>query len=351
MSRHARAARGATPGRALGVRAERGAALLLAMLIVTLVATLAAGMVWQQWKGIEVETAERARGQAAWLIEGAVDWARLILRTDAQDKERPNVDTLNEPWNTPLKDVKLSDFLAADKNNTVDTGLDAFLSGQITDAQARFNLRNLIDDGEGETEGEPPKNLLALRRLCEALGLPPETATRIADGMKGVDLAEDQLEDEEPVSPGAPLAPQRVNQLTWFGLEADAVRRLDPYVVILPKSTGVNVLTAPPEVLSAVLDGMDRGSAERFAQKRLTVDVRRKEDLQPLLPARAYASMDDAEIAGVKSEFFEILGELRYETFRLRELSLVERRSPQDVVVIRRERLPHESQSPAPRAP
>jgi general secretion pathway protein K len=67
------AAAGRAPGRSqagprplgpLGVRAERGAALLLAMLIVTLVATLAAGMVWQQWKGIEVETAERARGQA-----------------------------------------------------------------------------------------------------------------------------------------------------------------------------------------------------------------------------------------------------------------------------------------------
>lgn len=330
-------------------RRQRGAALLLAMLIVTLVATLAAGMVWQQWKGIEVETAERARGQAAWLIEGAVDWARLILRTDAQDKERPAVDTLNEPWNTPLKDVKLSDFLAADKDNTADTGLDAFLSGQITDAQARFNLSNLVD--EEDEGGVPGKNELALRKLCETLGLPPETATRITDGMKGVSLAEDQLEDEEQVAPGAPLAPQRVKQLTWFGLDADAVRRLDPYVVILPEATPVNVMTAPPEVLSAVLDGLDRGSAERFAQKRLTVDVRTKDDLQPLLPARALASIDGAEFAGVSSKYFEILGELRYETFRLRELSLVHRRSVQDVVVIRRERLSHESQSVAPGPP
>lgn len=326
-------------------RAQRGAALLLAMLIVTLVATLAAGMVWQQWKGIEVEIAERARGQAAWLIEGAVDWARLILRTDAQDKERPNVDTLNEPWNTPLKDVKLSDFLAADKNNTADTGLDAFLSGQITDAQARLNLRNLVE--EEDEDGKPGENLLALRRLCEALGLPPETATRIADGMKGVDLAEDQLEDEEPVAPGAPLAPQRVKQLTWFGLDADAVRRLDPYVVILPESAPVNVLTASPEVLSAVLE-LDRGSAERFAQKRLTVDVRTVEDIKPLLPLRSHATLTDTEVADIKSKFFEILGELRYESFRLRELSLVQRSSAQDVLVIRRERLPHESQSPAP---
>jgi len=331
---------GATPGRAPGrSRAgQRGAALLLAMLIVTLVATLSAGMVWQQWKGIEVETAERARAQAAWLIEGATDWARLILRTDAQDKERPNVDTLNEPWNTPLKDVKLSDFLAADKSNTADTGLEAFLSGQITDAQSRYNLRNLITDEEADAV----KELATLRRLCEALGIPPEAANRIVDGMKGADLAEDQLDDEEPVSPGAPLPPQRVQQLTWFGLDNDAVRRLSPYVIILPGPTPVNLLTAPPEVLSAVLDGLDRGSAERFAQKRLGLDLRSTSDLRPLLPEKVHAQLEDANRVSIGSSHFEIIGELRYESFQLRELTLVARRGL-EVVVLRRERLPREA--------
>lgn len=314
--------------------AQKGAALLLAMLIVTIVATLAAGMVWQQWRGIEVEIAERARAQAAWLIEGATDWARLILRTDAQDRERPNVDTLNEPWNTPLKEVKLSDFLAADKNNTVDTGLEAFLSGQITDAQSRYNLRNLLRDDDADAA----KDLAILRRLCESLGLPADTATRIADGMKGADLAEDQLDDEEDVAPGAPLPPQRVQQLTWFGLDADAVRRLSPYVIILPGETPLNVLTAPPEVLSAVMEGLDRGTAERFAQKRLSLDVKVLADVKPLLPERV--ELDEKRVS-VNSNYFEILGELRYENFLLRELSLVQRRGL-EVVLMRRERLPHE---------
>lgn len=307
---------------------------MLAMLIVTIVATLAAGMVWQQWRGIEVEIAERARAQAAWLIEGATDWARLILRTDAQDRERPNVDTLNEPWNTPLKEVKLSDFLAADKNNTVDTGLEAFLSGQITDAQSRYNLRNLLRDDDADAA----KDLTILKRLCESLGLPADTATRIADGMKGADLAEDQLDDEEDVAPGAPLPPQRVQQLTWFGLDADAVRRLSPYVVILPGETPLNVLTASPEVLSAVMEGLDRGTAERFAQKRLSLDVKVLADVKPLLPEKV--ELDEKRVS-VNSNYFEILGELRYENFLLRELSLVQRRSL-EVVLIRRERLPHE---------
>ncbi|HVR51394.1 MAG TPA: type II secretion system minor pseudopilin GspK, partial [Pseudorhodoferax sp.] len=40
---------------------QRGAALLLAMLTVTLVATFAAAALWQQWRAVEVEQAERAR--------------------------------------------------------------------------------------------------------------------------------------------------------------------------------------------------------------------------------------------------------------------------------------------------
>ncbi len=45
----------------LGRRSQAGAALLLAMIILTLVGTLAAGMVWHQHRAIEVEAAERAR--------------------------------------------------------------------------------------------------------------------------------------------------------------------------------------------------------------------------------------------------------------------------------------------------
>ena len=56
----------------------------------------------------------------------------------------------------PLAEARLSTFLAADKDNT-DDAPDAFLSGAISDVQARYNLHNLIDrDGEhrpGRTRG------------------------------------------------------------------------------------------------------------------------------------------------------------------------------------------------------
>ncbi|HXD06992.1 MAG TPA: type II secretion system minor pseudopilin GspK, partial [Burkholderiaceae bacterium] len=75
---------------------QRGAALLTAMVIVSLIATLASAMVWQQWRAVQVEAAERARVQGQWILAGATDWARLILREDAKaDRAKGNNSTDN----------------------------------------------------------------------------------------------------------------------------------------------------------------------------------------------------------------------------------------------------------------
>ena len=93
---------------------QRGAALLAAMLTVALVATLAAGALWQQWRTIEVESAERQRAQARWLLTGALDWARVILREDARASgANAGSDHLAEPWAVPLQEARLSSFLSA----------------------------------------------------------------------------------------------------------------------------------------------------------------------------------------------------------------------------------------------
>src|SRR5258706_14934194 len=113
-------------------RRQAGAALLTAMIIVTLVATLAAGMIWQQWRAVQVEVAERSRLQSAWILSGALDWARLILREDV--KAGGGADHLGEPRAVPLAEARLSTFLRVDKNNA-DDGPEAFPSRKILHAQ------------------------------------------------------------------------------------------------------------------------------------------------------------------------------------------------------------------------
>ncbi|HOF30604.1 MAG TPA: type II secretion system protein GspK, partial [Burkholderiaceae bacterium] len=84
------------------------------MLTVTLVATLAATALWQQWRSVEVEAAERTRVQSTWLLTGALDWARLILR---QDASAGGADYLAEPWAVPLQEARLSTFLSMDSSS------------------------------------------------------------------------------------------------------------------------------------------------------------------------------------------------------------------------------------------
>jgi general secretion pathway protein K len=310
-------------------RRQRGAALLLAMLILTLVATLASGMIWQQWRAIQTEGAERARTQSAWLLAGARDWARLLLREDARTG---GADHLGEPWAVPLAEARLSSFLAADRNNNSlaeGDDIEAFLSGSISDAQARWNLRKLVD-AEGKVA---PAQLRVLQRLCEQAGLPSDLADRIA-----VMLSKAWAPATAGAAAGDTIAPHRVADLAWLGIDADAVRRLEPWVTLLPDAnTRVNVNTAPAEVIAAAVEGMSLGSAQRLLQERQRNPLR---DIASQ-PGRAYFPADpqtNLDGVGVSSRFFFVQGRLRLGDRVLEERSLIERRQL-EILVLSRERV------------
>ena len=232
---------------------QRGAALLAAMLTVTLVATFAAAALWQQWRAVEVETAERARLQSAWILVGALDWSRLILREDAITG---GADHLAEPWAVPLQEARLSTFLAADRNvaqvddASTDT-TDAFLSGQITDMQARLNLTNLME-GDKVNAGA----LRQFSRLFERLGLPPQQLDQLVQALR-------EAKTSKGADSSAPLAPPSMAQLGWLGLPPTTVAALAPHVTLLPVRTPVNLNTADVDVLWPPSTGWTRRARKR----------------------------------------------------------------------------------------
>ena len=325
-------------------RRQRGAALLTAMIIVTLVVTLTSAMVWQQWRAVQVETAERARAQAAWILAGALDWARLILREDGRT---PGADHLNEPWAMPLAEARLSTFLAADKT-TADDGLEAFLSGSIRDMQARYNVGNVVVAGK-----IVPEEVAALERLCQTVGVGAEVAARIAQGLLqaggenaggtgvtgGGGATGGSVPTGETAISGtganAPLLPRRVSQLAWFGIDAQALRQLEPYITLLPTATPVNVNTAPREVLSAVLSGVDLGTAERIVQVRQRTPFKTIAELTTQFPT---LGTPRPQQISVNSNYFEVRGRLRVDDRVLEERSLVARRGT-EVIALQHERI------------
>jgi general secretion pathway protein K len=271
-----------------------------------------------------VEGAERARLQSAWILSGALDWARLILR---EDLRTGGPDHLGEPWAVPLAEARLSTFLAADRNSTVqDDGIEAFLSGSIEDAQAKYNLRQLFVENE-----LVPAQLVVLQRLCERAGLPTDLATRVAQGLRDA--------WSTTASEAAPVAPRNIDQLAWLGIEPAAIERLRPWVTVLPDNTPVNLNTAPAEVLAAAIDGIDLGTAQRLVESRQRAPFKSFAEVMPMLPVAAQ-QLDDRYVS-VQTRYFVVRGRLRLGERVLEEQSLVRRSGRANVIAIQRERVNH----------
>jgi general secretion pathway protein K len=297
-----------------------------------LVATLASAALWQQWRQVEIESAERGRSQTAWMMTGALDWSRLILLEDAKSQQGGQVDHLGEPWALPVQESKLSTFLSQDQK-WQDGDAEVFLSGYITDAQSRLNLRNLIVNG---TLSLP--ELVAWRRLFEQLGLPlGELSSLVRLLPLALANANANAPDAKPSST-APLMPQRTAQLVWLGMSPQTVAALENFVTVLPEPTTINLNTAPAEVLMACLPGLDMASARQLLAQRQRGHWTSVQDVQKALGP--LGSLLNNNRHGVQSSFFEINGRMRIDQVAQQERALVKREGSNAVRMLWRVRTP-----------
>jgi general secretion pathway protein K len=310
---------------------SRGAALLAAMLTLTLVATLAAGAAWQQWRSVETERAERTRMQAGWILVGALDWARLILREDARSG---GADHLGEPWAVALQESRLTSFLAADATSAAllaDQANDnVFLSGQMQDMQGRLNVFNLVEAGR-----IAPAPLAALTKLFDLQGLELAELTALAENLR---FASDLSPDNRSIA-RASLLPQRVDQLTLLGLSPASLERLRPHITWLPSRTPINLNTAGVEVIYASVPGLELDGARKIVDERQRQHFKSLADVGAVVPELA-GQFNEGQHS-VASRFFEITGRLRLadgeQSTVVSERSVVQR-DGLDVKVMWRER-------------
>jgi general secretion pathway protein K len=295
-------------------RRQRGAALLTAMLTVALVASLASAALWQQWRQVEIETAERGRSQTTWLMTGALDWTRLILREDARSAQSGAVDHLGEPWAMPVQESKLSTFLSQDQQWR-EGDAEVFLSGQITDAQSRLNVMNLVDNGRVSVPA-----LRLFTRLFELLNLPEQELQSLARQL----VAAAQVPNSPVPAPSeSPLMPQKISQLVWLGLSPGTLAALDNFITLLPEPTTVNLNTAPAEVLVASLPGLNLAAARQLVQLRerghwATLDAAR------LALGAAGAELQESQHS-VQSRYFEVLGRMRIDNVVQQDRAMLKR--------------------------
>ncbi len=281
--------------------AARGSALLAALLTVALVAAFASQAFWLEWRSIEVETAERGRLQAGWLLDGAHDWARARLRDEAPAGAQAVVNMpLDAFWAGGLAEAPLSAPVAP------------FVSQRLSDAQGKMNLLNLL-----ENQALSPVWLQAFDKLFEVLKLPPEQLVTLSRNLRLASSARN-VAGAGTASAGSVLLPQQMSQLVWLGLAPATLDALQAHVTLLPHRTPVNLNTASVEVLQSLLPSFKRAEAERIVAERLSTPFKTVAD----------TGIFDLQSEGqysVSSRFFELHTEIWLGPVSVAENALLQR--------------------------
>jgi general secretion pathway protein K len=276
------------------MRSTRGAAIVIAMLLAALAATIAATLLWQQQRWAGENERRRDQVQAQVLAMAGVQWARQIL---FETMRTSTITHLGQPWAYKLPPTPIE---------------NGSIGGYIADAQARININNLAAAGD-----TPQPTRAALQRLFTTLGLAPSFLNAVDDWLDADDQvtagggAEDAYYQAQSMPGLAANAPVRrvAELLAVRGADLANVTRLRTFAEAIDAPTPVNVNTAPPEVLLALIEGLDAAGAAAIVAARAQAPFTSVADFRARL-ARPQLKIDETQLA-VRSDWFEVTIEAR----------------------------------------
>lgn len=326
---------------------QRGVAVVTALLLTTLAITIVASLFWQQQVQVRSIENQRMQLQKKWILRGAIDWARLILR---EDKKQSNVDHLGEPWAVRLEDTRLDQYV---ENGRADTDAsDASLSGQVIDAQSLYNLNNLATDGVVDA-----RETAVFARLLTNLRFSAELAQRTADAIaqtqpkavvpKG---APDSAPASAPANSGGNVKTtsedtQAAVQFLRFtqvddllsvpGYTPEMVNKLRSYVIALPRKSGIttiNLNTAPAEVLAARIEGVSLSDAALMVASRERAYISGFPDFETRFPDKA--KMTSKKEVDTSTSYFVVNGKVKMNRSLMDVSALIERAEDASTTVL-----------------
>lgn len=278
-------------------RQQRGVALITAVLIVALATILAVNVGFKAYLDQRRAATMFSLDQGLEVAMGAEAWAADILKRDTQGGSK--IDDFTEEWATPIPPIP------------VDGGE---VAGYLEDMQGRFNLNSLVKADKGELVADPAA-VQRFRNLLSLLELEDKWADIIVDWIDSdiqpsfPDGAEDNVYTS--LSPAYRPPNMRITRtsellaLHEFGLER--YRRLEPFVTALPPGAPVNLCTAPPEVLDALLGS----GVSQFTRDHKNVTEMRKlrcfpslQDFNAQLDAKLKQEYQDGNVIGESSNYF-----------------------------------------------
>ena len=221
--------------------AQRGVALIVAILLVALGTILAAAVAYEN-----AMTARRGAGTFAFdesllIAQGAEALAAYGIRQFFQAD--PQHTYIGQGWDKPVGPMEVVPGV--------------MLEASLEDLQGRFNLNNLV-----KNDGTPDAvNVAAFTKLLELLGLETKWAPMLVDWIdadivpQNIDGAEDSvyMGQTPPYRTPNRYITSASELLALPGFGRDRYLLLAPYVTALPWKTTINVCTAKDKVLDAFL--------------------------------------------------------------------------------------------------
>ncbi|WP_328804770.1 type II secretion system minor pseudopilin GspK [Noviherbaspirillum galbum] len=336
-------------------------AVVTALLLTTLAITIVASLFWQQQVQVRSIENQRLQLQKQWILRGALDWIRLILRTDDT-----RVDHLNEPWAVPLAETRLDEYVENGRSET--EASDAVLSGGLADAQGRFNLTGLAENGV-----PVPAEVAAFGRLLSNARLNPALAQATADlmassqpkpvqqaqqgqfgqpgsqqtsqqaqGMMNQGTGDQQAQQAQQAMSATqagsdtsrPLPILHVDDLLAVpGFTPEALAAIQDFVIVLPGKTTVNVNTASAEVLAARIGTLSLAEATALVAGRQAVPFYSVEAFRNRLAGK---EIQTGQLS-VTTNYFLVNGNVRLNRATMRMQALIERKNQSPRVVWIRE--------------
>ncbi len=301
---------------------QRGIALITAVIIVTMASIAAVAMAHTLQLSIRRTGNILTADQLYLYTLGSEAWARGMLIRDLQDSNSKSYDGLDEDWaqELPLTPVEGGDVQA-----------------RTTDLQARFNLNNLYL-GEESSEQDKQKFALELKlfqRLLTLLDLDEAIAQATADWLdqdinpQFPDGAEDNsyLGNDIPYRTANSRMGDPSELRLIKGVTTEVYEKLLPYVTALPETTGININTADPLLLRAVVAELDEGSAEEIANQREENPFKDTQSfivkLKGLLQENKVKSEEIDPVISVTSHFYQLETQVRMEDVSQRLRSLL----------------------------
>lgn len=251
---------------------QRGVALLTILLLVVSITVVAGAMLASQKVAIRRSGLLFNQNQLLQDIEAGQQLALTIIRAD--DKLN-DTDSTQDIWAQPLPPYTL--------------GVHS-ITMELRDEAGRFNINNLYHDGEADADA-----LAVFERLLTQLNLAPELAIAVLDwqdvdsevyndgGDESVVYNQQTSSSANKTLPNQPLV--SIDQLQEIhGISAETLAILRPYITAVPYFLPINVNTASPVLLAALIDGVNPKQMQAFTDLRAQQVLASIDDLWQLPP-------------------------------------------------------------------